>query len=266
MRNGDFEGFDGLVEIMRRLRSPGGCPWDREQTKESLKPYVVEETYEVLEAIDEGDPEKLREELGDLLLQVVFLAQLADEAGEFDVHDVIRGISEKLVRRHPHVFGGEKKDTAEEVIESWASIKVEEKKEKGPSSILEGVPKQMPALLRAHRVTEKVSRVGFDWSSVDDVFRKLEEELEEFEDAVSGRDRGKMEDELGDVIFALVNVARFLGVNPEEALKKTISRFVGRFMYIEEVLEHQGVDIREAGMEEMERLWREAKRVENRDR
>lgn len=260
--NKNHQGLEGLLEIMRKLRSPEGCPWDREQTKDSLKPYVVEEAYEVLEAIEDGSPDKLKEELGDLLLQAVFLSQLADEAGEFNMQDVIDGISEKLVRRHPHVFGGEKKETAQEVIKSWASIKVEEKKGKGPSSVLEGVPRQMPALMRAHRITEKASRVGFDWSSIDEVFKKLEEELQEFEDAVSEKERGRMEDELGDVIFALVNIARFLEVNPEEALKKTVSRFVNRFMYIEEALDSRGVDIRDAGLEEMEKLWIEAKELE----
>jgi len=259
----EFKGFHGLVEIMKRLRGPGGCPWDKEQSKESLKPYVIEEAYEVVEAIDDGDISEIREELGDLLLQVVFLAQLAEEAGEFNINDVIAAISEKLVRRHPHVFGGEASETAEEVLKSWASIKVDEKKEKGKRSVLDGVPFHMPALLRAHRITEKAARVGFDWNNIDEVFKKLEEELGEFEEAIESKDVGKVEAELGDVIFALVNISRFLEVNPEEALKKTVRKFINRFNYIEEGLERAKKDIRETGLEEMERLWQEAKKSES---
>lgn len=258
----ELKGFDGLVQIMKRLRGPDGCPWDKEQTKESLKPYIVEEAYEVIEAIDGGDALEIKEELGDLLLQVVFLSELAAEAGEFDADDVIEAISQKLVRRHPHVFADETSETTAEVLKSWASIKVDEKKEKGGGSILEGVPKQMPALLRAHRITEKAARVGFDWENLGQVFAKLEEELSEFEEAVKGREPEKMEDELGDVIFSLVNIARFLEVNPEEALKKTILKFVRRFNYIEESLESGGVDIREASLDQMEKLWNDAKKAE----
>ncbi len=258
----EFKGFDGLLSIMKQLRAPGGCPWDREQSKETLKPYVIEEAYEVVEAIDDGDPLELKEELGDLLLQVVFLSELADEKGEFNIDGVIEGISEKLVRRHPHVFGDEKSETAEEVVKNWASIKIDEKREKGKKSVLDGVPVHMPALLRAHRLTEKAARVGFDWSHIDEVFKKLEEEIGEFEEAVSSKNTEKVEDELGDVIFALVNIARFLEVNPEEALKGTVRKFVRRFSYIEEGLEKRGVDIREAGLEVMENLWNEAKREE----
>lgn len=259
---GEYTGFKGLLDIMKRLRSPDGCPWDKEQSKESLKPYVIEEAYEVVEAIDGGDTNELKEELGDLLLQVVFLSQLAEEEGDFDINDVVAGISEKLVRRHPHVFATGDADTSEEVLKNWASIKIDEKKEKGKSSVLSGVPAHMPALLRAHRISEKASRVGFDWDNLADVLKKLEEELGEFEEAVTKKDKDKMEDELGDVIFALVNISRFLEVNPEEALKKTIRKFVSRFMYIEEGLERQNLDIRDAGLEEMEKLWQEAKESE----
>jgi len=258
----EYKGFEGLVQLMKRLRGPDGCPWDREQDKESLKPYVIEEAYEVVEAIDNANPPELREELGDLLLQVVFLAQLAEEAGEFNIDNVVFEIIEKLVRRHPHVFGEASGLTAEEVVKNWASIKIDEKKEKGTYSALDGVPFQMPALLRAHRLTEKASRVGFDWDSIDGVFAKLEEELKEFEEAVASKERLKMEEELGDVIFSLVNVARFLEVNPEEALKKTISKFVSRFLYMEEAVKVRGGEIRDAGLEEMERLWGEAKAAE----
>lgn len=256
------EGFQGLLKIMKALRGPGGCPWDKEQNMGTIKPYVIEEAYEVIEAIESGDINDIREELGDLLLQVVFLSQMAEEAGQFNMEDVIRGISDKLVRRHPHVFGNETKETAAEVLKSWEAIKVGERKKRPSSSVLEGVPLQMPALLRAHRITEKASRVGFDWKTIEEVFEKLEEELKEFEEAIREKDRGKMEDELGDVIFALVNVGRFLEVNPEEALKKTISRFVSRFMYIEEGLRKRDVDIREAALDMMEELWVEAKENE----
>ncbi|MDT8318647.1 MAG: nucleoside triphosphate pyrophosphohydrolase [bacterium] len=258
----ELKGFDGLIRIMKRLRSPEGCPWDREQTMESLKPYIIEEAYEVVEAIDGGNKVEIKEELGDLLLQVVFLSELADEAGEFNAGDVIDAISEKLVRRHPHVFADETSKTTAEVLKSWASIKVDEKNEKGGGSVLEGVPKQMPALLRAHRITEKAARVGFDWDNLGQVFAKLEEEMGEFEEAVKGKEPEKMEDELGDVIFSLVNIARFLEVNPEEALKKTILKFVRRFNHIEKCLEESGVDIREASLEQMEGLWIDAKKAE----
>lgn len=258
----ELKGFDGLIQIMKRLRGPDGCPWDREQTKESLKPYIIEEAYEVVEAIDGGDIVEIKEELGDLLLQVVFLSELADEAGEFNVGGVIDAISEKLVRRHPHVFADKTSETTAEVLKSWASIKVDEKKEKGGGSVLEGVPKQMPALLRAHRITEKAARVGFDWDNLGQVFEKLEEEMGEFEEAVKSKEPEKMEDELGDVIFSLVNIARFLEVNPEEALKKTISKFSRRFNHIENCLEKSGVDIRDASLGQMEELWEEAKKTE----
>ncbi len=261
MKN-EFEGFEGLLEIMKRLRSPDGCPWDREQDMKTLKPYIIEEAYEVLEAIDDDNMVEIKEELGDLLLQVVFLSELASESNDFDINDVISGISEKLLRRHPHVFGDEKSDTAEEVVKNWASIKIDEKKAKGKKTVLDGVPAHMPALLRAHRLTEKASRVGFDWTHIDDIFKKLDEEIGEFEEAVATKDVSKMEDELGDVIFSLVNISRFLEINPEESLKKTIRKFVSRFSFIEESLDMKGIDIREANLDEMEKLWNDAKRAE----
>ncbi|MBI4734992.1 MAG: nucleoside triphosphate pyrophosphohydrolase [candidate division NC10 bacterium] len=237
-----------------------GCPWDREQTSESIKPYLVEETYEVLEAIDEQDPAKLREELGDLMLQVVFHAQMAEETGDFTIADVLTAINDKLVRRHPHVFGDEKAETAQEVLFNWEQIKQSERrKAKGQASLLDGVPRELPALLRAHRLQEKASRVGFDWKEAQEVFRKVEEELVELRDAMQGRAAEKMEAELGDLLFALVNLSRFLAVNPEEALRKTIARFIGRFRYIEEELARRGRSLREATLEEMDALWAAAK-------
>jgi tetrapyrrole methylase family protein/MazG family protein len=249
-----------LVEIMARLRGESGCPWDREQTSESIKPYLLEETYEVLEAIDEQDPAKLKEELGDLMLQIVFHAQMAEEAGVFTASDVLAAINDKLVRRHPHVFGDVKAETAQEVLFNWEQIKqTERRREKGQASLLDGVPRELPALLRAHRLQEKASRVGFDWSEAQEVFRKVEEELGELRAAMQGQAAERVEAELGDLLFALVNLSRFLAVNPEEALRKTIARFIARFRYIEEELARRGRSLRQASLEEMDALWAEAK-------
>ena len=254
------EKFAELVEIMTRLRGENGCPWDREQTSESIKPYLVEETYEVLEAIDEQDPAKLKEELGDLMLQIVFHAQMAEETGAFTVSDVLAAINDKLVRRHPHVFGDVKADTAQEVLFNWEQIKqTERRRDKGQASLLDGVPREMPALLRAHRLQEKASRVGFDWNEAQEVFRKVEEELGELRAAMQGQAAERVEAELGDLLFALVNLSRFLAVNPEEALRKTIARFIARFRYIEEELARRGRSLRQASLEEMDALWAEAK-------
>jgi tetrapyrrole methylase family protein/MazG family protein len=252
--------FGELVQIMARLRGEGGCPWDREQTHESIKPYLTEETYEVLEAIDDGDPEKLREELGDLLLQVVFHARMAEETGAFDLRHVIAGIAEKLRRRHPHVFGTGKADTAQEVLFNWEQIKQRERREAhGSASALDGVPRELPALLRAHRLQEKASRVGFDWKEVREVYGKVEEELAELRAAMESREPLRAEAELGDLLFALVNLSRFIAVNPEEALRKTIARFIARFRYIEQSLADQGTSLRDASLAQMDALWSEAK-------
>ena len=250
--------FEELVEIMARLRGEDGCPWDREQTSESIKPYLIEETYEVLEAIDEQDPAKLREELGDLMLQVVFHAQMAEEGGAFGITGVLAGINDKLRRRHPHVFGDVKADTAQEVLFNWEQIKHAERRE-AQASLLDGVPRELPALLRAHRLQEKASRVGFDWKEAQAVFRKVEEELGELRDAMEGQVSEHMEAELGDLLFALVNLSRFIAVNPEEALRKTIARFIGRFRYIEEELTRRGRSLRQATLQEMDDLWEKAK-------
>lgn len=252
--------FMELVEIMARLRGENGCPWDREQTSESIKPYLVEETYEVLEAIDERDPAKLREELGDLMLQIVFHAQMAEEAGSFSIADVLAGINEKLVRRHPHVFGAVKAETAQEVLFNWEQIKkAERQKAQGHASLLDGVPRELPALLRAHRLQEKASRIGFDWKEAREVLLKVEEEFAELRTAMEGQAAEQVEAELGDLLFSLVNLSRFLAVNPEEALRKTIARFIARFRYIEEELSRRGRSLREASLQEMDALWAEAK-------
>jgi len=252
--------FGELVQIMARLRGENGCPWDREQTHASIKPYLLEETYEVLESIDENDPAKLEEELGDLALQVVFHAQMADEAGLFTIADVLRGINEKLRRRHPHIFGDVKADTAQEVLFNWEQIKkLEREKAQGRASLLDGVPRELPALLRAHRLQEKASRVGFDWNEARQVFQKVEEELAELRAAMENEQPDRMEAELGDLLFSLVNLGRFIAVNPEEALRKTIARFIARFQYIEEELARRGTAPGQVTLEEMDALWAEAK-------
>ena len=252
--------FGELVQIMARLRGENGCPWDREQTHASIKPYLLEETYEVLESIDENDPAKLEEELGDLALQIVFHAQMADEAGLFTIADVLRGINEKLRRRHPHIFGDVKADTAQEVLFNWEQIKkLEREKAQGRASLLDGVPRELPALLRAHRLQEKASRVGFDWNEARQVFQKVEEELAELRAAMESEQPDRMEAELGDLLFSLVNLGRFIAVNPEDALRKTIARFIDRFQYIEEELARRGTAPGQVTLDEMDALWDEAK-------
>jgi MazG family protein len=257
------EAIERLLSIMHRLRAPGGCPWDREQTLASLRPYVLEETYEVLEAIDAGDVAGHREELGDLLLQIVFQAELRQEAGAFEFADVADAISDKLVSRHPHVFGDSKVQDAEAVLVQWAALKREEKRRKGGGkSVLEGVPREMPALARADRLTEKASRIGFDWPDAAGARAKVAEELGELDAAIASGDRAEMEHELGDTLFALANLARKLAIAPEEALRGTLGRFTARFTHVEEVLERRGVPHGGATLAEMDVLWDEAKALE----
>lgn len=259
--NSDNSGFEQLLTIMRKLRGPGGCPWDAEQTHESLTRYLLEETYEVIEAIDAKSPKLLQEELGDLLLQPVFHAAIAEEAGQFNMNDVIRTLCEKLVRRHPHVFGDLDISDSNAQIENWERIKKEEKGAERKSA-LSGVPPHLPALLKAHKISEKASRVGFDWNHSDQVLAKVMEELHEFEEAWAGGDPQRMEDEMGDLLFAIVNLGRFLSLNPEEALRKTIIRFQRRFAFVEDTLLSQGRDISGASLEEMDLLWEQAKNEE----
>ena len=252
--------FDKLVNIMRRLRAPDGCPWDREQTRDSLKPFLIEETYEVLEAMESEDLQKFQEELGDLLFQIIFHAQIAEENREFSIEDVLRQASEKMTRRHPHVFSNAQVANAQEVLFNWEEIK---KEERPPGeSVLEGVPRNLPSLLRAHRLQDRAARMGFDWRDAKEVLEKVEEEMAELKKAFTQGERMRMEEELGDLFFSLVNLARFLEVNPEEALRKTISRFIHRFRYIEEEMAKKGRLLREASLEEMDRLWEEAKTKE----
>lgn len=253
--------FDRAMAIMRRLRGPGGCPWDAEQSHESLKRYLIEECYEVIEAIDKKDDGLLKEELGDLLLQPLFHAAIAEERGAFTIDGVLETLSDKLVRRHPHVFGDQEIRTSDEQVANWEKIKKQEKGEERKSA-LSGIPPHMPALMQAQKVTEKAARVGFDWEHADQVYAKVLEELKELEETMAARDQERMEAELGDLLFAIVNLGRFLAVNPEEALRKTIDRFTRRFGHIEETLHARGVNLKDASLEEMEALWQEAKGME----
>jgi tetrapyrrole methylase family protein/MazG family protein len=256
------EAIDRFLSIMSRLRSSDGCPWDREQTLASLRPCLLEETYEVLEAIEDGSPSNHCEELGDLLLQIVFQAQIRMEEGAFDFADLTQGISDKLVSRHPHVFGDAKVKDAEGVMRQWAALKQKEKQRKGGGqSALDGVPRELPALARADRLTEKAGRVGFDWPNPSGARRKVEEELRELDEAIAAGDQSSIEHELGDLLFAVANLARKLAVSPEEALRGTLGRFVERFEFIERELAAQGVAMADASLEDMDRLWNRAKQL-----
>jgi len=246
-----------LIKIMSALRGKKGCPWDREQTMESLKPFIVEEAYEVLEAIDEKNPEAVKEELGDLLFQIVFQCQIAKEKGEFEMSDVIEKIGRKMIARHPHVFGDADYQTSAEVLVHWEAQKKLEGKQR--ESLLEGVPKTLPSLLRAHRLQDRAPRVGFDWDKIDDVMKKLDEEIGEFREAMEKKQEDAIEEELGDVLFMLVNISRFIGVNPEDALRKTISKFISRFRYIEMTAADSGKKLSDMTLAEMDALWDEAK-------
>ncbi|OGP56774.1 MAG: nucleoside triphosphate pyrophosphohydrolase [Deltaproteobacteria bacterium RBG_13_61_14] len=250
--------FEQLVEVIRRLRAPDGCPWDRAQSPETLKPYVIEEAYEVVEAIEQKDPAAVCEELGDLLLQIVLQAQIYSETNAFTIADVIEAITAKMLERHPHVFGDAKADTPEEVRQNWVRIKQETKGEK--SSALGDVPRSLPALLRARRLTENAAQVGFDWSRTEEVVEKVKEEWRELEKATASGDQKKIVHEFGDLLFALVNLARFLKINPDEALRQTLDRFTARFRFIEASAQAAGKSLEEMSLDEMESYWQEAKK------
>ncbi len=261
--------FSELVELISRLRAPGGCPWDREQTHESLKPMMLEEAYEVVEAIDEGNDEEFVGELGDLLLQVVFHSQIATEQDRFTVADVIDRVSSKMIRRHPHVFGEDKAETSGEVLRNWEALKEAELREKGKldggqTSMLDSVSRKLPAVMEAFQMTTKVSRVDFDWPDVASVLEKLDEEVDELKAAVASPspDHQEIAGEVGDLLFVAVNVARLLGVDPESALKASNRKFRRRFRYIEERLREQGRKPSDSDHKEMDALWDEAKRKE----
>src|SRR5580658_4346456 len=256
------EKFQKLVEIMARLRAPGGCPWDREQTFDTIKPYLLEETYEVMHAIDSRDWPELAGELGDLLLQSVFFSQMAAEQNLFSIVDALDAINEKLIRRHPHVFGEQTAETAGDVRRIWGEVKAEEKKQKGANhtGLLDSVPRALPALVEAQQLTTRAAHVGFDWDHAGQVLEKLHEELAEFDAARRASSQEDLEGELGDMLFVLVNLARFVKVDPEQALRKTNAKFRHRFGYIERKLGEQGRSPEDATLAEMDALWEESKR------
>jgi MazG family protein len=262
------EEFDELVSVMERLRAPGGCPWDREQTYGSLSQYLLEEAYEAFDAIqraeETGETEELSEELGDVLLQVVFHSTIGKEKGDFTIDDVARRVAEKLVLRHPHVFGDRELATAEDVLDNWDELKKAERKESGKKekevdSILDEIPVHFPGLLEALKVTKRAAKVGFDWENKDQVLEKLDEELGELHAAVEEGEGRKIEEEIGDILFVIVNLARKLDVEPETALKKTNRKFRKRFAYIERELEKAGKKPEGSSIEELDGLWNEAK-------
>jgi MazG family protein len=253
--------FEDLVKLMTRLRGPGGCPWDRKQTLPDLKAYVIEEAYEVLDAIDQDDRRALAEELGDFLLQAVFIAEITREEGAFDIYDAITAIHDKLIRRHPHVFGDVEAKDAETVLTNWEKQKQEERKAED-KSVLSGVPQSMPALLKARRLTEKAARVGFDWRRTDDVFDKIDEEVAELREAVANGDNAHIHEEIGDLLFTVANIARKVNVNPEEALQSTNRKFMSRFGSMESKVRERGQNLDQLQLEEMDRLWDEAKAAE----
>jgi MazG family protein len=268
--------FDQLIEIMRALRAPGGCPWDREQTLASLRPFVLEETYELLEAIESGGPESLREELGDYLYEAVFLAQISEEAGDFSIGDAIQSICDKLVRRHPHVFAREEGDssiTSDQVIERWETMKARERQGSGQASkdesttktrktTLSGVPKTLPSLLRAYEISARAAAVGFDWARPEDVLVKIEEEVaevrREVESGATG-DLSRAEDEMGDLLFAMANLSRKLGIEPEAALRRANEKFTRRFDTVEQAFGARGRSLQDATLDEMEAEWQRVK-------
>ncbi|MCK4578953.1 MAG: nucleoside triphosphate pyrophosphohydrolase [Candidatus Marinimicrobia bacterium] len=248
-----------LWDTMIQLRAPGGCPWDRDQTARSLIPYLLEETYELIEAIESGNQQEIREELGDLLLHVIFQGLIAEEQEHFTLADSIRSIINKLVQRHPHVFGDHPAEGAYQAKRNWETVKANEKKR---DSLIDGVPKKLPALNRARRVQEKAAHGGFDWDSVDAVWDKVHEEMAELAAARNSGDPDEIEDELGDLLFSVVNLGRFLGVSSEEALRRTIAKFEYRFRKIEEELKRRGKTPQESTLEEMDAIWNETKKID----
>ena len=253
------EKFAELVDVAERLRGPAGCPWDKEQTAESLKTYLLEEAYELLSAIDNGETESIKEEMGDLLFQIVFFSQVYSEHFKFKIEDVLEVIIKKLIRRHPHVFGNASFKDSKEVLANWERLKAKERKKTGKKSILDGVPPNIPALLRAFRLGAKAARVGFDWEKVDDVVEKMSEELHEFARAVKGNRRNEMVEELGDILFVICNLARKIHLDPEDALRQANEKFVRRFRFVEGKLAEKGKDVTTATLKEMELLWNRSK-------
>lgn len=261
IKEGKKYDFYDLLDIMEKLRGEDGCPWDREQTHETLKRYILEESYEVIDAIEKDDIDELCEELGDVLLQIVFHSQIAKEFGDFNIYDVIQGISQKMIKRHPHVFGKTSVSSVDEVLDNWEAIKKKEKNIDSYTKSMERIPKSMPSLIRSYKVQEKAKEVGFDWDDVKDAIKKIEEEYKEVLEAAKIGDNNKIEEEIGDLLFAVVNTARFYEINPEIALTKTVEKFIKRFEYIEESAKKMGKDLKDMTLSEMDELWNKAKKL-----
>ncbi|MFP4547110.1 MAG: nucleoside triphosphate pyrophosphohydrolase [Fidelibacterota bacterium] len=250
------EALQRLITIVKKLRSPNGCEWDRAQTSKSLRPYLLEEAYEVIESINEEDPQKIKEELGDLLLHIVFQAELGDENEDFHLAESIDHISDKLERRHPHVFGDTTVDGVSDIKKNWEEIK----KAEGRDSLMEGLPKSLPALLQARRIQERAAEVNFEWDDIKYVWEKLDEEIDELKEAIDHKNIDKIEDEMGDVLFSVVNLSRFLRTNPEEALKRTNRKFIRRFQQIEQHLEARSLEFKDMHLDELDKIWEAAKK------
>lgn len=258
------EAFGRLVEIIAKLRSDNGCPWDKEQTHDTLKTGIIEEAYEVIETIDQKDYDKFQEELGDLLMQVLLNAQIAKDEGRFDILGVIQKISEKLIRRHPHVFGDLTVKDSQEILRNWERIKSEERAEKNENSLMDGIPINLPALIQARKVQSRASRVGFDWDKADDVIKKVEEEVAELKESVRKSDKENIEEEIGDILFSIVNLSRFLEVEPEGALRRTTAKFVRRFKKLESIIANKGKNITDFDLAELDKIWDSIKEEEQR--
>lgn len=256
MKKKDSKNFSQLVNLMRKLRSKDGCPWDRAQTHKSLLPYLLEEAYEVLDSVEKKNDLKFKEELGDLLLQIIFHSEIAREGKRFDIYEVIHNLKEKLIQRHPHVFKKRRRISSDQVIKNWEHIKLATSDNK---SVLSGIPKNLPALLKAYRVGEKVGRYGFDWGRKEDILPKLKEELREFEEAYRRKNKKKTEEELGDIFFTIVNLSRHLKINPELALRRTVQKFIRRFNYIEKELSRRKKTLRKTSLKELDSLWEKSK-------
>ena len=254
--------FESLVEIIATLRGENGCPWDREQTHSSLKSTLIEETYETVEAIDSGDPDKLKEELGDLLLNIMLQAQIAAESQDFDIYDVIETLTEKLIRRHPHVFADVQVDNAEDVVKNWEAIKRQEAGYEDRKSVLDGIPNALPSLLRGQKIQKRAARVGFDWNDISDVIAKVDEELEEVKESLNNNDPKAVEMEIGDLLFAVVNLCRFVDLQAEETLRKSNRKFINRFKRMETELEKQGKTIDDQTLAELDEIWEQVKKYE----
>lgn len=258
-RTDSTKAFARLTAIVDTLMGEGGCPWDIAQTRESLKPYLVEETYETLEALDENDPEKIKDELGDLLYQILFHAKISETKNEFDIGAVVENISDKMERRHPHIFSEGNLETPEQVADQWEDIKLKEKGNQNNPSILSNIPKHLPSLARSQKLQKKAAKHGFDWDKIEDVFAKLDEEIAEFKEAVIKGKEDNMTEEFGDILFVLVNIARHKKIDAEEALRGTNSKFLKRFNYIEDQAKKSGRKVKEIPLVELENYWQEAK-------